>query len=390
MFTAIIIAGNRPHPFVINMTSKELLVALVAAFALFQCPSGSLSLQQGSVAHWRQRAELSKMGTLYASSAPSAALVATNTLVGPHIPINEEFPGLKRVHANPDIYVIRNFLGDEACTDIIKRANSGKTMERSPVAYAGWTQDFKDLVELAAKGPVAWLALIGAWFQVKDSASANQVSLVLHALQNYSILFALACVGIAAFTKSRGDALKELRTSTSTTLDDLSEPLSGTTQFVRNAAELFGSGTVASNRKLRNEAALFEAPTVIRYEAGQVLAPHFDANRSAETEDANRGGQTLATLIVYLNDVDEGGLTRFGRLAPAQGYEEEGELSLIIRPKIGDALLFFPADADGRFDERTEHEGCPAVDEKWIARIWRHKSRVPPPFGLSESALSQL
>jgi hypothetical protein len=28
----------------------------------------------------------------------------------------------------------------------------------------------------------------------------------------------------------------------------------------------------------------------------QALAPHFDANRSAQIEDANRGGQTLATL----------------------------------------------------------------------------------------------
>lgn len=54
---------------------------------------------------------------------------------------------------------------------------------------------------------------------------------------------------------------------------------------------------------------------------------------------------------------------------------------------MGDALLFFPADAMGAFDERTEHEGCPAIDEKWIARIWRHKSRVPPPFGLSEDSL---
>jgi hypothetical protein len=36
----------------------------------------------------------------------------------------------------------------------------------------------------------------------------------------------------------------------------------------------------------------------------QVLAPHFDANRGAEVEDANRGGQTLATLLVYLNEVN--------------------------------------------------------------------------------------
>jgi hypothetical protein len=306
------------------------------------------------------------------------------TIVGPRLGINEDYPGLQRIHSNPDIFVIHDFLDAKSCNDIIEKAKD-KSLERSPVAYAGWTEDFKDLVELAAKGPVGWFSLIGAWVQVKDSTSANQISLVIHALQNYAVLLTVACAMIAAFTKSRADGLKDLRTSSSTTLDDLSDVMSGTTKFVQKAAHLFDGGNPP-----RQEAALFEAPTVIRYEAEQVLAPHFDANRSAETEDANRGGQTLATLIVYLNDVEKGGLTRFGRLPPAPGFEEEGETKFTVRPKKGDALLFFPADAAGIFDERTEHEGCPAVDEKWIARIWRHRTRVPPPFGLAEEALSQV
>ena len=312
---------------------------------------------------------------LFAGTAPA--------LVGPRMKINEAYPGLEQVHRNPDVFVVKDFLDEASCQDIIDRAKE-KKMEQSPVAYAGWTQDFKDLVELAAKGPVAWLSLISAWLQVKDTADANQISLVTHALQNYAALFVVACGLIALFTKSRGDSLQELRTSTSTTLDDLSDPQSGTKKFVQNAAQLF------DGKPLRSEASLFEAPTVIRYEAGQVLAPHFDANQQADLEDANRGGQTLATLIVYLNDVEKGGLTRFGQLPPAPGHLEEGETALTIRPKLGDALLFFPADADGRFDDRTEHEGCAAVDEKFIARIWRHKMRVPPPFGLGEGALSTL
>ena len=305
------------------------------------------------------------------------------TLVGPRIPINEDYPGLERIHSNPDIFVIENFMDVNSCKDIVDRAKE-KTLERSPVAYAGWTEDFKDLVELAAKGPVAWLALIGAWLQLKDSPDANQVSLVTHALQNYAIVFAVVTALIAGFTYSRAEGLKALRTSTSTTLDDLSDPSSGPTQFVKKAAKLF------DGNPLSEEAALFEAPTVIRYEADQVLAPHFDANRSAETEDANRGGQTLATLLVYLNDVENGGLTRFGKLPALANSKEGDEVNLTVKPKIGDALLFFPADASGRFDEKTEHEGCPAVDEKWIARIWRHKLRVPPPFGLSQDALDRL
>jgi hypothetical protein len=42
----------------------------------------------------------------------------------------------------------------------------------------------------------------------------------------------------------------------------------------------------------------------------------------------------------------------------------------------------------GEFDERVEHEGCKAEDEKWIARIWRHEKRVPPPYGLPDDYLT--
>lgn len=306
-------------------------------------------------------------------------------MVGPRISIDETYPGVKRIYSNPDIFVIEDFLDHASCNDIVAQAGA-KKMDRSPVAYAGWTEDFRDLVELAAKGPVVWLALISAWLQVKDSSDANQTTLVIHALQNFAAIFVAAVAAIAAFTYSRAEGLKSLRTSTSTTLDDMSQASSGAKRFVQKSAALFG----APSDQLGQEAALFEAPTVIRYEPDQVLAPHFDANRSAETEDANRGGQTLATLIVYLNDVENGGLTRFGRLPAVSGSPEIEETKLTIRPKMGDALLFFPADAVGQFDERTEHEGCPAVDEKWIARIWRHKGRVPPPYGLSESSLNSI
>jgi len=130
-------------------------------------------------------------------------------------------------------------------------------------------------------------------------------------------------------------------------------------------------------------------------------------------EDANRGGQTLSTLLVYLNDVAKGGTTKFGKLPAMKSHnnnnnndsdddndekkEEDivqrqvtGDPNLNIIPRKGDALLFFPADKNGKFDERTEHEGCPAVDEKWIARIWRHESRVPPPFGLSDECIREV
>lgn len=272
--------------------SKSILLFFVVGTTILSGPNNSAS----SFSPFRSLSSPARATTRIYSSAPT-------TIVGPRISIDETYPGAKRVYSDPDIFVIQDFLTKEACQDIIEKAKN-KNMERSPVAYAGWTDDFKDLVELAAKGPVAWISLIGAWVQVKDSPDANQVSLVFHALQNYAVVFCIALAMIAAFTYSRAEGLKSMRTSTSTTIDDISDPSSGATQFVKNAAKLFNGDP------LRDEASLFEAPTVIRYEPEQVLAPHFDANRSAETEDANRGGQTLATLLVYLNDVEKGGLTR--------------------------------------------------------------------------------
>ena len=292
--------------------------------------------------------------------------------------INENYPGLKRVNSNPDVFVIEQFLDDASCDDLINKAKE-KGTSRSPVAYAGWTEDIKELLGLAATGPVSWFSILGAWYEAQGDVEASVPSLVLHALRNYAGLFVVALVGIAAFTKFRADSLQNLRTSSSTTLDDLSQM--GAKNFVLCASDLFDPASSSSDMPA---ASFFEAPTVIKYEKDQVLAPHYDANRSADVEDANRGGQTLSTLIVYLNDVENGGTTRFGKL-PAADFERQvkGERNLNIIPKRGDALLFFPADKNGMFDERTEHEGCPAVDEKWIARIWRHAELVPVPFGMS-------
>ena len=52
------------------------------------------------------------------------------------------------------------------------------------------------------------------------------------------------------------------------------------------------------------------------------------------------GFQRRATLLVYLNDVAAGGATRFEHLGFA------------VQPRAGDALLFFPALADGSPDAR--------------------------------------
>ena len=219
-------------------------------------------------------------------------------------------------NAHSTIEVIENFLDDASCDDLISRAIE-KGTSRSPVAYAGWTEDIKELLGLAASGPVSWFAILGAWYEAQGDVEASVPSLVLHAVRNYAILLVVALVGIAAFTKFRADSLQNLRTSSSTTLDDLSQI--GAREFVSQASELFGPATWSSTPEAA-AASFFEAPTVILYEENQSLAPHYDANRSADVEDANRGGQTLSTLIVYLNDVENGKNDVAGSIKPCALY----------------------------------------------------------------------
>ena len=94
------------------------------------------------------------------------------------------------------------------------------------------------------------------------------------------------------------------------------------------------------------------------------------------------GMQRIATLIVYLNDVSMGGATVFKSLNNLQ-----------VTPTKGKALIFFPSFADGTPDDRTEHAGQVAFDEKWIAQIWMHESNYQPnvPAGTShQDALNLL
>ena len=275
-----------------------------------------------------------------------------------HVPIDRLCDGLRQLHASPDVFLVDDFLTTEECDDIVAAASS-RDMSQSPVVYAGWTNDVGDIITTAARGPALWAA--AASMLSAASADGPGFAALASGASAFAAVVAVAAAGAGAWVKYREAQLREMRTSTSCVLQGES---AGERAYVRAAEALMPGSDIRR----------FEAPTAIRYRPGQRLAPHFDANRGADVEDAERGGQTLATLLVYLNDVGEGsgGATRFGRL------------DLDVAPKKGQCLVFFPATADGRFDERVEHEGMETTEEKWICRIWRHADAVRPPFGLPE------
>lgn len=111
-----------------------------------------------------------------------------------------------------------------------------------------------------------------------------------------------------------------------------------------------------------------EEPQVVRYKKGQEFSWHYDEVPAPQLKN---GGQRLATLLVYMTDIpkDCGGGTAFRDL-------HHGGEPLVMQPKAGTALLFFPAFRDGTPDDRTLHrsEAMTCDTEKWIVQMWVHKN----------------
>eukprot|EP01025_Chloroclados_australasicus_P011084 TRINITY_DN14802_c0_g1_i4.p1 TRINITY_DN14802_c0_g1~~TRINITY_DN14802_c0_g1_i4.p1 ORF type:complete len:286 (+),score=22.14 TRINITY_DN14802_c0_g1_i4:258-1115(+) len=110
---------------------------------------------------------------------------------------------------------------------------------------------------------------------------------------------------------------------------------------------------------------------VLRYQYGQKYGAHYDALGR------------IATVLVYLTDVEEGGETAFPVdsvwAAPSQQKHQSSFSScaaghVAVKPKKGDALLFYSLKPDGQSqDVASMHTGCPIIQGiKYTATIWIH------------------
>jgi len=103
-----------------------------------------------------------------------------------------------------------------------------------------------------------------------------------------------------------------------------------------------------------------EGLQVLSYGPGAEYKPHydyFDPTEPGTPSLLSRGGQRVATLLMYLNDPESGGGTTF----PDVGFE--------VAPHRGHAVFFSydqPSPAT-----RTLHGGAPVIaGEKWVATKW--------------------
>ncbi|KAK6922537.1 Isopenicillin N synthase-like, Fe(2+) 2OG dioxygenase domain [Dillenia turbinata] len=154
-----------------------------------------------------------------------------------------------------------------------------------------------------------------------------------------------------------------------------------------------------------------EGLQVLHYEVGQKYEPHFDY--FVDEFNTKNGGQRMATLLMYLrisgpcwpslpgvlipeyilllpqplslsvslsysSDVEEGGETVFpaakGNFSSVPWYDELsecGKQGLSIKPKRGDALLFWSMRPDASQDPSSLHGACPVIKgNKWSSVKW--------------------
>ncbi|KAI4314712.1 hypothetical protein L6164_027592 [Bauhinia variegata] len=119
-----------------------------------------------------------------------------------------------------------------------------------------------------------------------------------------------------------------------------------------------------------------EGLQVLHYEVGQKYEPHYDYFQ--DNYNTKNGGQRIATVLMYLTDVEEGGETVFpdakGNFSTVPWWNDLsdcGKKGLSIKPKMGDALLFWSMKPDATLDPSSLHGGCPVIKgNKWSSTKW--------------------
>jgi prolyl 4-hydroxylase len=110
-----------------------------------------------------------------------------------------------------------------------------------------------------------------------------------------------------------------------------------------------------------------EGLQVLHYNVGGEYKPHYDyfpPEDPGSHVQMTIGGQRVSTMVMYLNEVEEGGTTIFP------------EIGLEVVPKKGSAVYFEYTNSQNQLDRLTLHGGSPVTrGEKWIVTKWMRQRR---------------
>jgi prolyl 4-hydroxylase len=105
-----------------------------------------------------------------------------------------------------------------------------------------------------------------------------------------------------------------------------------------------------------------EGLQILNYKIGQEYKAHFDFFK-ANSPSANN--PRISTLVMYLNDVEEGGETYFPKL------------NFSVSPQKGMAVYFEYFYENQNLNDLTLHGGAPVIiGDKWAATQWMRRKRV--------------
>ncbi|KAK9272241.1 hypothetical protein L1049_002612 [Liquidambar formosana] len=128
-----------------------------------------------------------------------------------------------------------------------------------------------------------------------------------------------------------------------------------------------------------------ESIQILHYENGQKYEPHFDFFHDKANQEL--GGHRVATVLMYLSDVERGGETVFPNAEEKMSQPKDDNWSdcakngYAVKPMKGDALLFFSLHPDATTDSDSLHGSCPVIEgEKWSATKWIHVRSFDKPI----------
>jgi len=244
-------------------------------------------------------------GGLDVSKQPKAGVQGFSSSVAKQfLPIDFQYPGLHVLNMDPPVFSVESFLPAEVCDELVQRAGASGQLARS--------QAVKD-----PNNPDAESMRTSSSLAINSEVMASHPKLK----ENYDEILRRV-QKLIALDSWDGEVTKKF-----------TKP-SAPGQFV------------------------FELPQIARYKPKEHFLAHEDAFPIEHARD--KGYQRRATVLVYLNDVPEGGHTKFDIIG------------ISAQPKKGNALVFFPSFQNGLPDHRTLHTAEDALDgcEKWVSQTW--------------------
>ncbi|KAL4318107.1 hypothetical protein GQ457_18G016070 [Hibiscus cannabinus] len=166
--------------------------------------------------------------------------------------------------------------------------------------------------------------------------------------------------GLALRKGETEENTKETRTSSGTFLS-ASQDKTGTLNFIEKKIAKVTSIPQSHG----------ESFNILRYEIGQKYDCHYDSFNPSEY--GPQSSQRVASFLLYLSDVEEGGETMFPfeNDKRVKGYNYRQCVGLKIKPRRGGGLLFYSLFLNGTIDPASLHGSCPVIKgEKWVATKW--------------------